>query len=425
MKLQVVDIKNYRAIDSLELVLNPSLNVLHGYNAHGKTSVLSAIAVGLGSILRLLPDVKSIDFRKSDRRQQEPGYTHVKIVTQDGLTWERSLGSSRRYPVLRELKELLDTIVSADREGLPSTDLPIVAFYDTDRAAFDQSLRRRDFQTNYSRYAALSGALSARTDYNSLFRWFYTKENEELREQRRLRDFTYKSSDLEVVRKAIASMVPGGSDPRMETSPLRFVLTLRSEAGESEKLSLDQLSGGYRIILALTADLAWRMAHANPHLENPLEAAGIVLIDEIELHLHPSWQQQVLHDLRRTFPNIQFIVSTHSPQVLTTVKPNQIISLHKKGASLIAGQPVTATYGAEAGNVLSLVMGVSERPLNNEFVKRWLEYIDLINNDAGKTDAARDLRRLLEKLSPSDPALELADIELRRRILLESAKQVS
>ena len=108
------------------------------------------------------------------------------------------------------------------------------------------------------------------------------------------------------------------SEPHMEMEPPRFMVTIET-GGKSEKLALDQLSGGYRAVLALAADLAWRMAQGNPHLDNPLESEAIVLIDEVDLHLHPSWQQRILDDLTRTFPNAQFIVSTHSPQVLTTV----------------------------------------------------------------------------------------------------------
>ena len=115
------------------------------------------------------------------------------------------------------------------------------------------------------------------------------------------------------------------SDPHVDVDPLRFSLSVTLQEGRKNTLELDQLSGGQRAILALAADLAWRMAQGNPHLEDPLASEAIVLIDEVELHLHPSWQQRILNDLRRTFPNAQFIVSTHSPQVLTTVEPKNIV----------------------------------------------------------------------------------------------------
>ena len=419
VKLERVTIENYRAIDHLTLQLDPSLTVFHGDNAHGKTSILSAIAVGLGRIPMLLPGVSGIDFRETDRRGWQP--LRVELKTSEGVAWDRrrTFGRiTRRATTTRSLKEVVDAIVRVDRGKQEPLDLPIVAFYDTDRAVFDQPRRRRGFKTEFPRYAALQGALSAQTDFKDFFKWFYAKENEELRRQREQRDLDYRLMDLDSVRKAIESMIPGVSKPRIALSPLRFVVSIKSGPGKSETISLDQLSGGYRIVLALAADLARRMAQGNPHLADPLASEAIVLIDEVALHLHPSWQQRVLTDLLRTFPNTQFIVSTHSPQVLTTVKPEHIIALRRENGCIVAEQSSAATYGAEAGDVLFAVMGVDERPHGNEFVEFLEEYGDLIGHGQGESSKAVSLRRKLEDLSPHDPALDKADIELRRRKIL-------
>ena len=215
-------------------------------------------------------------------------------------------------------------------------------------------------------------------------------------------------------------MIPEVSKPRIALRPLRFVVSVKSGSGKPETLALDQLSGGYRIMLALAADLARRMAQGNPHQDNPLTSEAIVLIDEVELHLHPSWQQRVLADLLRTFPNAQFIVSTHSPQVLTTVRPEHIISLQREDGHIVAGQATAATYGAEAGDVLSTVMGVGERPPGNKFVKLLEKYRHLIGHDQGESEEAVSLRQKLEDLSPHDPALDRADIEIRRRRIVKN-----
>ena len=418
MRLERVEIENYRAIEELDLPLNPGLTVLHGNNAHGKTSVLSAIATGLGSVPMLLPDVSSIGFRKTDGRglrQLRVGLTAI-----GGIAWDRRVRGPRSKTVRRDLKEAMDAIVHADREGTGPADLPIVAFYDTDRAVFDQPQRRRGFKTGFPRYAALEGALSARTDFRDFFKWFYAKENEELRSPKEQRDFSHRLRDLKAVRRAIEAMVPGVSNPRIELRPLRFVVSVEPEDGKPEELSIDQLGGGCRIMLALTADLARRMAHENPHLDDPLQSEAVVLIDEIELHLHPSWQQRILADLARTFPNAQFIVSTHSPQVLTTVKPEHVVELRREGLGIVAEPASAPTYGAEAGDVLAAVMGASERPGGNEFAKQLKRYADLVAEGRGESPGAASLRRSLDELSPRDPALDRADIEIRRRKLLKS-----
>ena len=257
-------------------------------------------------------------------------------------------------------------------------------------------------------------------DFGDFFKWFYAKENEELREQKKRRDFRYRIKDLKAVRRAIETMIPGASNPRVELRPLRFAVSIERGDGKSEDLSIDQLSGGYRIMLALAADLARRMAQGNPHLEDPLLSEAIVLIDEVELHLHPSWLQRILADLARTFPNTQFIVSTHSPQVLTTVKPERIVKLWRERGSIFAGQASAPTYGAEAGDVLASVMGVKERPDSNEFVRKLACYTDLVADGKGESSRAIRLRRDLDGLSPRDPALDRADIEIRRRRLIEN-----
>lgn len=418
MKLERIEIENYRVIEKLDLRLNPRLTVLHGDNAHGKTSVLSAIATGLGSIPLLLPEVSGIDFRRTDGRGSRQ--IRVGLTATGGMAWDRRARGQRRKTIRRELKDAMDAIVSADREKTGPLDLPIVAFYDTDRAVFDQPQRRRGFKTAFPRYAALQGALSARTDFRDFFKWFYAKENEELREQRECRDFSHRLNDLKAVRKAIETMVPEVSNPRIEHRPLRFVVSVQPDDGKPEQLSIDQLSGGYRIMIALAADLARRMAQGNPHLDDPLRSEAVVLIDEIELHLHPSWQQRVMADLARTFPNTQFIVSTHSPQVLTTVRPEHVVELRRERDGIVAEPASAPTYGAEAGDVLATVMGVNERPGGNEFAKKLACYTDFVADGKGESPGAVSLRRALNALSPRDPALDRADIEIRRRKLLES-----
>lgn len=422
MKLASVKIENFRAIRELDLPPHDRLTVLFGDNAHGKTSVLSAIAVGLGVIPTLLPGVTGINFKPTTDKRPGLLSPGVLMTTTDGIEWGRGKMFGRT-PGLKQLLEKILRIPWNDEKDEPPEELPIVAFYDTDRAALDVPRRRRNFRGKFPRYAALEGALSARTNFRDFFKWFHAKEDEELREQKERRDFDYRLKELDVVRKAITMMIPGASAPRIKLRPLRFVVTIQTGSGKPEHLSLDQLSGGYRIMLALAADLARRMAQGNPHLENPLNAEAIILIDEIELHLHPLWQQRVLDDLVRTFPNTQFIVSTHSPQVLTTVKAEQIVHLSRKDNNVLAEIPSTATlatYGAKAGDVLASVMNVEERPPDNPFKKTLDAYVKLIGKGQGESPKALEYRRKLEALSPRDAALDRADIEIRRGQVLKS-----
>ena len=423
MKLASVEIENFRAIERLVLPLDSRLTVLHGANAHGKTSVLRAIAVGLGMIPSLVPGVVGVHFSKGDRRRGAKTM-RVALRTTDGIVWDRH--EIERAPPkepsqgghhLHRLHDRMQEILQADREGR-SADLPICALYHADRSALHQVRRSHPFKGEFPRYAVLEGTLAARTSFEELVEWFYEKENEELREQKARGDFQYRQRDLSAVRDAISSMLTDASHPHIELNPRRFVVS-RTTKPEDEKLDLEQLSGGYRAVLELTADLAWRMTRGNPHIDNPLLSEAIVLIDEVELHLHPSWQQRILDDLMRTFPNTQFVVTTHSPQVLTTVAPEHVVELCRDDDGRIAaGSAVAATFGAEAGDVLASVMGVSERP-ENRFTKTLNRYRRLVGEGEGESPEGLSLRRRLESMSPHDPALARADLEIRQRKLFK------
>lgn len=176
-------------------------------------------------------------------------------------------------------------------------------------------------------------------------------------------------------------------------------------------------------MLALAADLTRRMVQANPDLPDPPRSEAVVLIDEVELHLYPEWQQHVLGDLTRTFPHAQFVVSTHSPQVLTTVEPWRIVHLRAGPHGVEAERETAPTYGAEAGDVLAAAMNVPERPPDNPFVEKLAAYRRLVADNRGDTPEAATLRAELERLSPDNPALAVADVDIRRGKLFRKLAQ--
>ena len=432
MKLRSVHAENFRAIRSLTVPLDPALTVLHGNNAHGKTSVLAAIAVGLGAIPTLLAGRGGINFRKSDCRSDAADFTWVDLDAWVGLDGAEAI-QWRRYDVgdgmatrsrpdrlfgTMSLRKYIETLATAV-ENSKETTIPVIAFYDTDRAVFDIPERKRGFQGEFHRFNTYIDALARKTSFKAMVEWFYANENQELRLQRDKQDSTLRLPALASVRRAISGMLPDVSEPHIEY-PAQFVVWRKPGNSPPEKLLLEQLSGGYRIVLAMAADLALRMALANPHLPDPLQSEAIVLIDEIELHLHPEWQQRILCDLRRTFPNAQFIVSTHSPQVLTTVEPQHIIHLRATEDGIVAEQETGPTYGAKAGNVLRALMGVDERP-DNDFTQLLKRYQAMIANGAGETPEAVQMRSELEHLS-RDPQLAALDVEIaRRRVMRDIA----
>ena len=231
MKLQQVEIDNFRAISKLSLPLEGDVIVLYGKNADGKTSVLRALAVGLGSIPQLLPGVSGISFIDGDLRGRGP--MRIQITTRQGIAWSRQrLSGGRRTASRKELQDYLSTIVQADREGSAPLELPIVAYYDTERAVFEVPQRRSRRRKEFPRYAALDGALMARSNFRDFFNWFYDKEFEELRLRRD--EWTHGQqglNELDAVRNAIKSMIPGSfeSSHRFAADPFRSVDGFRAE----------------------------------------------------------------------------------------------------------------------------------------------------------------------------------------------------
>ena len=413
MRLRRAVIENYRAITRLELDLHPQLNVFFGGNAKGKTTVLNAIAVGLGGILKVIPEVSAIGFRPTDRRGEEP--VRVELEAMDGTKWERAVGGPRRTGRLEALKNHLERFIAVGRWKDLAVDIPILAFYDTERAIREQPLDRRRVTDETPRHEALEGALSAGADFYEFLRWFRAREHEELGLRNERKDFSFEVPALRAVRAAVRTMAPRITDFRIAFRPLRFEVCWKDDGNPVERLRLSQLSGGYRVMLLLAADLARRMAQGNPHLDDPLQSEAIVLIDEVELHLYPSWQQTILPDLMRTFPNAQFLVSTHSPQVLTTVEADRVFELERENGAIGACRVPTATYGARASDALHLVMGVDERPANNPFVKDLRRYLRLVAEYDGETEAARALRQKLAEIAPGDPDLRRAALEIQRQ----------
>ena len=338
----------------------------------------------------------------------------------------RARGGPRRLGRLDALRIHLESIVYAEAVGRDPLPLPIVAFYDSDRRVQpDRHPGARPPKPG--RFAALDGALSPRPDFRPLFAWFAAKEREEKAARRERSDLGFRLPELDAVRRAVAAAIPGLSDPTIAERPPRFSVSVTDEAG-TERLALDRLGGGDRLLLALVADLARRMAQANPHFpeqgKDPLQAEAVVLIDEVELHLHPSREQRVLPDLQRAFPNTQFLVSTNSPQVLSTVESDRLVDLEREDGKIVAGGVVDETYGAEAGNILQAVMRVRERP-DNDYVRMLDEYTELVDDGDGETQKATGLRRNLEEISPRDPELSRADSEMRRQRVLHRLGRTS
>tara|TARA_B100000700_G_scaffold231699_1_gene256425 strand:- start:1149 stop:2369 length:1221 start_codon:yes stop_codon:yes gene_type:complete len=386
MKLKCLTLENFRAKPSLSMTLGSRLTLLMGANGSGKTTLLDGIAIGLGEILTYLPGVSGMTFKKRGEIHQRDNrlapYTRISLETPQGLGWDRlqrrdnSKKTTGEVPPgrgVKALKQHLDTSVIEPWSAGDSFELPVFAYYGVSRALLDLPRSRKGFPKSHERFDALANALNADTRFKSAFVWFYNKENEEHRLQKQHKSFDVTLPELDAVRRAITRLFPDLSEPHVELNPLRFAVKQ-----EGEWLDIAQLSDGYQTLLGLVIDLSSRMAMANPQLDDPLAAEAVVMIDEVDLHLHPEWQRRVLGDLLATFSNTQFIVTTHSPFIVEALnnhlKRSQIDGLEIASESIRSLLPLSpeevAAYHVtpdEAQSLMDADLGLLDDKLLGHF----------------------------------------------------------
>lgn len=459
MKLSKIEVTRFRCFESLTVDLQPDINVIVGTNGAGKSSILDAIAIALYGVVaangaegRYLDTTQGAALKPTDIFSKpgvdepidgrEPfvqvcatatGFYAVKGFPEKSSTGQPSTLEWSDYSQFRpadlvahelrrlegrsELNRYFQNIWEEIRKS-PShalIPLPMVAYYRAGRHINTMPDLGDIFKVDLSRGEAFANALDAGVNFTAMCQWFYLRENEELRAQTGHRKTDQAElPSLRAVRAALKIAVEGVQRIYFDGSPPRLMIDLQSPGSAPQALELAQLSAGYRNLLALVLDFARRLAQANPNWPKPLEAPGILLIDEIELHLHPQWQQTVIPSLRAAFPNTQIIISTHSPAVLTTVRREHVHLLGSDHQFEMLPKNV-GTYGAETSHVLAQVFDTHERPQNIETVAMLRDYLRLIEDRKQDTDKARGLRHELEAaLGESDPELHRADIRVRQ-----------
>lgn len=386
MIVKSLKLANIRAIEAAELLLRPDFNLLVGVNGVGKSTVLDTLRICMS---RVLPSItksneKAMSFSTSDIRDSTPvldaeltmaigGNDDFRFMRRE---WRQHLARDDRENLqmlrreiieserLRDrrrnlLRELDNTQELADRDSfVPSRSQlktlaagivisPNCIFFSTDRSSLRGKGKLRASKHDEPAYA--SGLRARWLDITQFAKWMRAQEalaQEDERAARRLR----------VLQTAITQFLPSYRNLR---SAGQGRSRLRIHRG-GMALEVSQLSDGERGVLALVLDLARRLSQANPSLDDPLrEGQAVVLIDEIDLHLHPKWQRQIVHNLRNTFPQCQFIATTHSPQVVASVAPEQVHLLAPDGVV----RP-DRSRGMDSNWILRHLMEADDRPMD-------------------------------------------------------------
>ena len=430
MKLDKITIENFRCFESLTVGFEEDVNVIVGINGSGKTALLDALKLALSNIEFpfVIPGYPYSSRGKSNQYREEctsavsindlhvssknPDIREAKIlqlaVSFNNLThpvsWQQIFMPTMAGGMSCEIQNTSDSAgnLSLSRESMQEI-LPLFAYYHAKRRFSETPGTDELFHFKIDPATAFSNALEAGADYRAMCQWFYIRENAELRELRERivhKEIDFEYPDLRAVRNVLRRVIENVEKVYFDQStPPRLKVDVNNN-GKLECLALDQMSDGYRNLIAMVMDFARRLVCANPQVKSPLEETpGILLIDEIELHLHPKWQQTIIPNLRKAFPNTQLIVTTHSPQVLTTVD-NRCIRLLKDNKAYTTDE---FTKGAESKRILENILGTDSRPPGSE-IKRNLEKIfDLI--DGGELDEAEKRIKEIDYLKTYETSL--------------------
>ena len=385
MKLKSIKIKNYRCFKDVEIDFDNRVTLVVGKNGAGKTAILDAVAVSVGTFLlgidggvgrSILKDDARYEFYDLDGTIDSQHQFPVKIESigdcrnEENVKWVRSLNSENGKTTIKDAVELTSIAKKVQQQimkGYKTLILPLISYYGTGRL-YAQKKEKRNIKslTEFRRQVGYVDCMAAESNEKLMLNWFQTQTFKSLQKQQKT-GVLEPPILLKTVEKAICrcyERISGSKNASIsfDLDTHRLMLEFETEEGDGQKFAMDEMSDGYKNTLSMIGDIAYRMAVLNPMLgEQVLERTpGIVLIDEIDLHLHPQWQQTILSDLQAIFPKIQFIVSSHAPAVINSISREKIRILDNGKIYM----PSAQTYGRDANSILRVVMQVSERPVD-------------------------------------------------------------
>ncbi|OPA93299.1 ATP-binding protein [Pseudomonas fluorescens] len=434
MEIRKIRLNNVGRFTDLEVAFAPTekhaskVTVFVGNNGAGKTTILKSLATSLSWLVaRTRSDSGSGSPIEESVLHNGSNAASISIETQElyvDFNW--SLAKSRRGRNTKVTSDLADasSLASVYRDVLTrdgNASVPLIAYYPVERSVLEIPLKIKT-RHSFSQLDGYDNSLNRGVDFRRFFEWFREREDSEnetgisasaLAEVQKfigtldsqiwkfLEQSHASSRDrqLTAVRSAVGAFMPGFTNLRVQRRPHLHMAIDKS----GNTLDVSQLSQGEKSIMALVGDIARRLAMMNPSLKNPLHGDGVVLIDEVDLHLHPKWQRRLIHQLTETFPNCQFILTTHSPLVISDTK--DVLCYVLDDGEL---EERNGLYGLDANQVLLSVMDTDVR--NSEVQSRLDRLLELLQDKQLKAAKA-----LFEELSADLPP---GHIELTKAALL-------
>jgi len=422
MRIDKLHIQNFRKFNELTIKFNPQFTLLIGENGSGKTAILEATSIAISSFFLGLQNVPSRNIRDEDIHlittlEGSTEYSYTTAIKSDGfingklLRWEkerRGISANTLYhpakgQILKTERDIFSTN-SYDKEyhsikhiaqdinkeiknptRTNSVNLPLLVYYSTGRL-WKEGWERKDKEDDKiknipSRYRGYKNALETSSYFKIMLEWFRRK-------YLAIKVKDEETFQLNAVKSTIIKNIPGCIDIFWEFDPDK-INTLMIKFETDEVLPFSYLSDGYRNLLAIFADIAYRCVTLNPHFKE--EAAnlsdGIVLIDEIDLHLHPQWQKEIVKKLRGTFPKLQFIATTHSPFIIQEMDEGELFRLEDNHISVLGANQLSIE------DIAKFLQGIEE--------PHWSKSKEQMY------DAAKKYFQVLEELSKSKSEAEI------------------
>ena len=370
MRLDQLTLTNFRCYQDKSFNFHPQVNLIVGQNATGKTALLDAISIAMATWL--LGFKKKLDNKgivSSDATliysnlSQSASYAEqwpVKVaatgqINSTQIYWERSKESPTGNTRYGLANELIDIAKNQEQSLTQNIDLPLLGYYGTMRLWQDpraaKTKAKLQSSSKPSRLDGYKHSVDPRIAVKELVKWFAKQEWLSFQQGQ-------EPKLLSLVRRAILSSIEGATNLRYDPNREELLLTINNE--DPQPFSI--LSDGQRSLLALVADIAQKAATLNPHLgEKALEnTRGIVLIDELDLHLHPRWQRSVIENLRITFPNIQFICTTHSPFLIQSLRSSEEIIM-------LDGQPTAQVSNKSLEDIAVGIMAINTPEVSERY----------------------------------------------------------
>ena len=450
MEIKSFRLQNVGRFKDLDMTLAPTdkhfsnVTVLVGNNGAGKTTLLKSLATSLSWLVARIRSEKGNGSPLGDEDILNGASAAAISITvsddagefisqPDTALFEWILARPRQGRKTDTHSSFTDVSRLADLYRIRLTEdetasLPLIAYYPVERSVLEIPLKIRT-KHSFDQLDGYDNALSRGVDFRRFFEWFREREDAENESGvsstvlteisnkygkdshiwNALTDLKASTRDrqLTAVRTAISTFMPGFTNLRVQRKP-RLHMAIDKHG---VKLNVSQLSQGEKSMMALVGDIARRLAMMNQSLANPLQGDGIVLIDEVDLHLHPKWQRNLVRQLSETFPNCQFVLTTHSPLVISDAK--DVLCYVLSDGEL---QECNDLYGLDANQVLLSVMDTDVR---NTQIQQRLDQLFEFLQDGKLAEAKNEYHSLADELPKghlelTKAALLIRKLELRR-----------